>query len=727
MNKTPVLFFTDTLYRLAGAERNLFEIVSRLSQDRFKSTVVCFRGGDAIKYFHEIGIEVINLNQARIYTLGAFFKALWLASFIKKKGIKVVVTYHEGSDFFASLLARLCGVPVLVSSRRDMGYRLKKNHIFLYKRINCLFDRIVTVSDAVKNVIFEREGAPWHKLITVHNGVESAKFCAQPDVQMLKASFGIPENIAIVGILAALRRIKGHRFFIDAASIILKEFPRVHFVIATWADDNDYYRELKEHIKQLGIENNFTFIIGCSEANKILPIFDISVLSSINEGFPNAVLESMAARKPVVATRAGGTEEAVIHEKTGLLVPPRDSGTLAKSILKLLRDQELSKRMGECGRETALDKFEIKVMIRKIESIFEQLLEENTSVNLATRTYLNPQGILKRLFATALFYSGGLFLFNKIRNAPGVKILAFHQVSNERFDPLFMKIRIEIFEDLIRYLKKNYTILPLREYFDRETYHKAIDKNSIVITFDDGYRDNYLNAYPILKKYNVPATLFLSAEAVNNNSFLWYDTIVSVFKNTRKNSIELRLPESKKYQLVSLKNKYLAIRDTIAYAKNLPPLERDAFINSLLKLFDENRITKSKCSEMMLSWEMVKEMHETGITFGSHGLTHTRLINLSKEAIEKEVHASKKLIEEQGGAEALFFAYPNGQRDDFEEITEDILRSNSYLGACTLIKGENASFRPFAMQRYCITQGMVVGINGKFSKSVFEYCLNEKL
>ncbi len=249
---------------LAGAERNLFEVATRLNKDKFMPIAYALQSNPSLlEALRKEGVEARNLKLKRIYGLTAIYEGLKLINFIKQRNIKIVVTYHESSDFWGGIIARICGVKLIISSRRDMGYKLKPRHIFLYKLINPLFDRIITVSDAVKDIIFGRENVLWHKMVTIYNGVEFNKFSKDFAKVDIKKSFGIENDRFIIGILATLRPIKGHKYFLEAASLVIQEFSEAYFLIVGWFDsEGDYYKELKEMTKKLNIDKNVIFTGG---------------------------------------------------------------------------------------------------------------------------------------------------------------------------------------------------------------------------------------------------------------------------------------------------------------------------------------------------------------------------------------------------------------------------------------------------------------------------------
>lgn len=712
---------------LAGAERNLFEIVTRLDKSRFIPAVFALQAGTIIGDLNKKGIKAENLRLKRIYGIKAVWEGLKLISFIRKNNVKIVVTYHESSDFWGAIIAKLAGVPVIISSRRDMGYRLKKRHIIIYRFINNLFDMIITVSDAVKNVIFDRENALWCKLKTIHNGVDLEKFSKSCDAAAIKKSLGLELDKPIVGILAALRPIKGHQFFIEAASMVLKEQPNTRFLIVGWYDEkSDYYKELKELINKLGITDKVIFTGGRSDTPEIISIMDISVFSSINEGFSNAVLESMAAGKPVIATDSGGTSEAVIDGVTGILVPPRNPETLANAMLKLLEGKNLAEAMGKAARKRVAELFSLDKMIGEILNLYNDVLKEKTyrekiTVRINMGMIIKQSlRLLKLSLSVFLYYTRLLTLFEKIiPDNKGIKVLAYHRINNNDFDPLGMNIRVKSFEKQMRFIKRHYKLISLQQAVELLRSHQSIPDNTIVVTFDDGYKDNYINAYPILKKYNIPADIFLSAGAIEKKQILWFEAIIASFKQTSKKCIDLTEIGLKRYKINTVMEKMDNVQEIVSFAKNLSKEDREKMIVLLLEKLDlANRDLEFESS--MLEWEDIREMKKNGIDFGSHGLNHSILSRLSEKEAEKEIGESKKIIQERVNSEVKFFTYPNGGAGDFNERIISLLKKNNFLAACTLVRGSNNRFSNlYSLKRFCVNRGMESGVFSNFSKSLF--------
>ena len=170
--KTPVLFLIDSLQIFGGAEKNLFTISSGLNPDRYRTIVCCLKDGDAAEIFRNRGVKVITLSLRRIYGLDAIKKAIQLISIIRKEKVKIVVTYLESSDFWGGVVARIAGVPIVISNRRDLGFNLKHRHILAYRIVNIFFDKIISVCEVVKWSIVKREKVNPDKIVTIFNGIE---------------------------------------------------------------------------------------------------------------------------------------------------------------------------------------------------------------------------------------------------------------------------------------------------------------------------------------------------------------------------------------------------------------------------------------------------------------------------------------------------------------------------------------------------------------------------
>ena len=181
-----------------------------------------------------------------------------------------------------------------------------------------------------------------------------------------------------------------------------------------------------------------------------------------------------------------------------------------------------------------------------------------------------------------------------------------------------MNITVSMFEAHLMYLNKYYQFVSLRQAVDYLETGRKFPCNSIVLTFDDGYRDNYTNAFPLLKKYKIPATIFLSVDNINKNRTLWYDGVSSAIFNLKLDEIDLRKFGLKIYNLRSYRDNISSSQKIIWSMKYMPADKRNAIITHIRNIERHNSV-KEFSSVELLSWDDINEMKASGISFGSHG------------------------------------------------------------------------------------------------------------
>ncbi len=317
------------------------------------------------------------------------------------------------------------------------------------------------------------------------------------------------------------------------------------------------------------------------------------------------------------------------------------------------------------------------------------------------------QSIIKAV-ARLFFYSGALYLFNRIvnrfqpnenkegklvfpflrkRKCGNVQILAYHRVNDDH-DRYFSGMPLEAFRKQMEYLADNFNVCSLEEAVERMT-RKDVPDNTVVITFDDGYRDNYLSAFPILKDLSIPATIFLATDAIGSQRILWHDRVFSAFRRTRVMVLDGFGNYSQRYLLSTVEEKLFAQGEFLKFLWSLDDHEKTFWIDFLVEKLEVT--DRKEMPGLMLSWEEVKIMHESGISFGSHTVTHPILSKLSVDRARQEIQESKTVIEHQLRTPIRTFAYPNGRKDDFNESIKNLLKDAGYACALTTQFGTNES------------------------------------
>jgi len=208
------------------------------------------------------------------------------------------------------------------------------------------------------------------KAIHIPNAISFERFSAIKDDPIQKRiSLGIPPEAYVVGTVGRLAKQKGYKFLIDAAALILKEYPNVYFLIV---GDGPLAEELNQQALSLGIADNIVFTGGRPDVEEILPCMDLFASSSLWEGLPTVLLEAMAAKVAIVATDIPGTNELIKHNVNGWLVNHHDANAIREGILRVMNTPSLKNKLVESAGNTLKD-YSIDHIAEQYESLYDQM------------------------------------------------------------------------------------------------------------------------------------------------------------------------------------------------------------------------------------------------------------------------------------------------------------------------------------------------------------------
>jgi peptidoglycan/xylan/chitin deacetylase (PgdA/CDA1 family) len=275
-----------------------------------------------------------------------------------------------------------------------------------------------------------------------------------------------------------------------------------------------------------------------------------------------------------------------------------------------------------------------------------------------------------------------LYSFLKSNIKSYVAIICYHRVGDTKDRWAIDTTDIVDFEKEMRYLTKTHKILSLEEIAGIINGNKALPKRGVVVTFDDGYKDNYTNAFPVLKKYNIPATIFLTTGNIGTGHLFWWDKLEYILCNTKIKSFDLG--DFGTIITPSGKNKIKKLdKITIRFTK-MPEDKKNNLIENLVKNSDVD-FPKNLGKDIIMSWDEIKQMSEGGINFGAHTVTHPILTKIPLNQAKNEIINSKKEIEKRLKKPVTTFSYPNGLADDYNEDIKTILKENGFICATTII------------------------------------------
>ena len=213
------------------------------------------------------------------------------------------------------------------------------------------------------------------QFVTIPSGVDLNRLYTNTiDPITDKGKHDLPPSCLLVGTVGKMVPIKGHSTMISAAHEVIRAFPAAHFVMV---GEGPLEAELRRQGRELSIQDHLHFIKAWGEeAWAWIRKFDLFVLPSLNEGMGRVLIEAMAQARPVIASRVGGIPEIVVDGRTGILVPPNDPKWLADAILKLLKDPDRGRRMGEEGKKRIDSRFSAETMVTRIDQLYQELLQD---------------------------------------------------------------------------------------------------------------------------------------------------------------------------------------------------------------------------------------------------------------------------------------------------------------------------------------------------------------
>jgi L-malate glycosyltransferase len=359
-----------------GTENQAITLARSLHEQGFTVEVACLRRlGPFVKEISDLGIPLSEYPIPGFYSFAALVQKMKFARRAMKLRIDVMHAYSFYGNVFGILPARLAATPVVIASIRDRGAYLTP----MQKRVQrfvCRFaDCVLVNAEAVKDWLTS-EGYNPAKIVVIPNGVELDRFNTPADPERVRYEIGAPSGAPLVMVVSRLTPQKGLEQFLHAAHRLAPRFPDARFVIVGYAKpaEETYEHTLKAMTDQLGLTSRVIFTGLRRDVPSLLAAAAVSVMPSLNEALSNVLLESMAAGAATVATRVGGTPEAIVDDVTGLLVEPGDAPALATAIERLLRDAALRRRLGDAARKAIEDRYSVEKMVRATEALYIDLL-----------------------------------------------------------------------------------------------------------------------------------------------------------------------------------------------------------------------------------------------------------------------------------------------------------------------------------------------------------------
>ena len=312
-----------------------------------------------------------------------------------------------------------------------------------------------------------------------------------------------------------------------------------------------------------------------------------------------------------------------------------------------------------------------------------------------TSSYNSYNPMIRRTKKTveALFHYGGGTRWIRSRFPHAVRILMYHRFPER-----------SRFEAQCEHLRKYYAPVSLTEAVRQLRSGSPISEKLIVVTVDDGYRDFLENALPMLSRYDIPSTVFLTTDLPDYNTWLWVDRVTYGVRKSRVPEIKLNIGGTERWILkpeAQRERSAVAIKEAM---KKIPDADRLAVLSRLPELLDVELSLQAPTSHAPLRWDDVRTLVKCGVEFGAHTKTHPILSRLETiEQLQSEIWGSKNRIEEETGLDVKHFCYPNGTNADFTPQAVEVVTNGGFSSAVTGNPGVNRSgANPYEFKRIAV-------------------------
>lgn len=352
--------------KVGGTQQHLWEVLRRLDRSRFSPRVYCLkRHGAMVNEIERLGVEVEDLAIGNsLVAPRSIVRLLAFARELRRCRMELLHCYLPEANFFGAIAGRIARVPVVLVSKRSLEPQNSLKRILLSRLGDACADAVLVNSKEVWRYAVESEGCRADKLRLLVNGIDVGRY---EEASNNGARVGGP----VVGTVLRLEEVKGPQFFVAAAGLISVEMPQARFVVV---GGGSMRASLERHEAVRALGERIEFCGERKDVHRILPTFSVFILPSQVEGMSMALLEAMAAGRPIVATRVGGNIDLIQDGENGLLVSPGEPEEMARAALRLLRNPQWAGQLGRAARTAVMNRHGADKMVEELKGIYERLL-----------------------------------------------------------------------------------------------------------------------------------------------------------------------------------------------------------------------------------------------------------------------------------------------------------------------------------------------------------------
>ncbi len=388
LRKIKVLHIITRMIR-GGADENTYATIAGLNGGKYEMDLMAGANSELDNFPLLNGknifiVEDLVREISPWKDLRAFYQ---IYRFLKKNRYDIVHTHTAKGGFIGRMSARMANVPIVIHTLHGttfgdfLPYYRKKLYISLEKLAASSTDKFISVGRDVKSIYLNEGIGEPEKHTVIYSGIDIDRFhrvSRMPEERRieLRNKLGLSSSDMVIVNISRLEPRKGHKFFLESASKIVKHYPHAKFLIV---GEGNFKAELKRKSDDLKLNSNLIFTGPRRDIENVIGISDISVLTSLWEGLPRVLIQSALVGKPIVTFEVEGVREVVENGVNGFVVPSKDVDTLSERIEFLLEDPQRARKMGLQGQRIVGDAWRVEKMVDKIDDLYNELIEMKLS------------------------------------------------------------------------------------------------------------------------------------------------------------------------------------------------------------------------------------------------------------------------------------------------------------------------------------------------------------
>ncbi|MDP2128930.1 MAG: glycosyltransferase [Pseudohongiella sp.] len=384
-----------TSFLSGGTEGQVDCLAKAIDRTVFDLGFACLhKEGPFLEELERLNISVKEFPIGKFSHPKTYVQQLKLAMYMKSEKVQISHSYNFYSNLVAVPAAKMAGVPVVIASIRDRGVYLTPMQKRVQRWTCSMADLVLVNAEAIRDWLID-QGVPAAKISVIKNGLELSSYQHNDKSPSIREELGIESKSRLVAMLSRLNPQKGVEEFLHAAVAVSNRHADVNFLVVgeklgykdgAVTRDSEYHEHLQSLADSLGIAGRVSFTGHRNDVSNILPQCDLSVLPSHSEGLSNALIESMAASLPIVATDVGGNPELVKHNVNGFLVPVQDATALAAAINRILDDPKMAACFGFASRQLCEEQFSTVRMAALTQQLYKSEIQKRSHPHVVEKT-----------------------------------------------------------------------------------------------------------------------------------------------------------------------------------------------------------------------------------------------------------------------------------------------------------------------------------------------------